>query len=273
MKIRNSALITLGFVGSMTAAQAQFVLLDDFESYTAGSSIGAAANWTSTVPAGRSDHTVGTETGNQYLSTASNAPGATYDGDVHSVFNNGSTLLADAATGTFFFRAQIGTGGAHAGVGMGITDALDAGWNDAAGIVRLGNRTDGATSNRTNFYGYNASTYDNLNVPAAVDEWYNVWVVLDNAADTYDVHMQRDGDATVATQTLVGDDLVFRNTTAAATIESIFIRAARDNTFAAFDDLHFAQGSNLANPVPEPSAFALLAGLLGLSVAAVRRRS
>jgi len=273
MKIRNSALITLGLVGLMTAAQAQFVLLDDFESYTTGSAIGGAANWTSTLEGGP-DHTVASETGNQYLSLS----GAN---NTHSVFNNGSTLLADGATGTFFFRMQTGTAGSHGGVGVSARDALQSGWSDAGAIVRLGDRIDQRPQNVNNLFAYNensgtSGTYDAYGT-LTVDVWYNVWIVLDNDADRqYDFYIQRDGDATYSTQTQIGTGLGYRDdaNTVTGSIESVFARTGITNTETFFDDLYFdGSGQNLVNAVPEPSAFALLAGLLGLSVAAVRRRS
>jgi hypothetical protein len=259
---KTQLLSTIGLLGSLATSQAAWSLLDDFESYTTGNNISTEnpTNWSNDT----ADGTIGEASGNKYL-----IQGGTTN--AHTVFNSGSTLLDGANTGTYFFRASMPAAGSHQGAAFSNRDGFAEGWSDAKGIVRFGG--DGGGLGQT-IYAYDSSTYSSITADADVSTWYNFWVVIDNAAETYDVYMQSEGDADFASQTQVADDYGFRksgtNTGATASIEALFFRTANDGSEARFDDLYFdGSGQNLANPVPEPTVSLLGAlGLLGL----LRRR-
>jgi MYXO-CTERM domain-containing protein len=266
---RHHILTAIGLFGSIATSQAAFNILDDFESYATGSNIGAATNWTSTLDGGP-DHTVAESSGNKYLSLSGT-------NNTHSVFNNNSTLLADGAAGTYFFRMLTATTGSHGGTGVSAKEGFQNGWSDGGAIIRLGDRSDQRPGNVNKLYAYNensggAGTYDEYSV-LTTDVWYNAWIVLDNDGDRqYDFYIQRDGDSTYGTQTQLGSGLGYRDdaNTAVGSIESLFFRTGLTNVGTSFDDLYFdGSGPNLANPVPEPTVTLLGAlGLLGL----LRRR-
>ena len=270
-KIMNTTKLTtaLALVSSLATSHAAFTLLDDFESYTPGAISPQTSNWSHDTSITGGDGTVGSASGNQYLIQGSTT-------NAHTVFNNGTTLLADNATGTYFFRALMPTGGSHQGTSPSAREGFTNGWSDGGAIIRLGGIDPG-----TNIYGYDEGTgasggYPLLTGATVANEWYNFWIVLNNSgvegARSYDVYIQRDGDATFDTQQQVGNDLLYRvdGNTQIGSIESIFFRSANDGVEAYFDDIYFdGGGANLANPVPEPSIMLLgTIGVLGL----LRRR-
>ncbi|MGJ8696776.1 MAG: lamin tail domain-containing protein [Verrucomicrobiaceae bacterium] len=84
----------------------------------------------------------------------------------------------------------------------------------------------------------------------ADNTWYEVWMVIDNASDTYEVHM-KGGALTERTQLDAGAQTVFgfRNGSATNAIENFFARTGNGTTGAMLiDDIYLATGENLANP-------------------------
>lgn len=106
--------------------------------------------------------------------------------------------------------------------------------------------------------------------PMNPDEWYNVWVVIDNDAvdPTYDLYYSAGVDA----PTLVAADANWRNTGALPVGQDLnaigFMAAGGDGSRLLVDNIYYAQGEDLSNPVPEPASLALM----GLGVLAMARR-
>jgi len=118
---------------------------------------------------------------------------------------------------------------------------------------------------------------------------YNVWFVINNSADNYQVYMQSDGDANLANPTLITgiaadgtgatSTFGFRNGAAAnALVTANFGNGATAALGAAnavnFDDIYIdPAGSNTTNPVtaPEPASLTLL-GIGALALVGRRRR-
>jgi len=242
MKTTRNMLTVVLVMAAAQAANAAFVLLDNFESYSTGQIESQSANWTSVSDA---NATVGLDPldgGNKVLKQGDGA------GDVNINFNNGSTLVADGATGTYFFRAYM-DGGVHNGAAVSPT-AAPAGWNDGKGIVRFGSSGQGNTT-----WGRDAGTYDLLTNQTQGAAWYKVWMVLDNSARTYEVWLQSDQNADFAAQTIIspalgsGDPLNFRQNVSDGDLVSLFFRAAADGGNILYDDLHIdSSGQNLTDP-------------------------
>lgn len=257
---RTTALFCAVIGGLVATSQADFVLLDDFESYSTGAITSQSTNWSAGAI---NDATVGSASGNQYLvqGTVNNA---------HTIFDNGSTLIADESIGTYFFRAYMPSA-THVGASISPIDAASTGdhWNDGKAIIRFG-----SNPVNTRIFGYNNPSYTTLSTSSESGSWYNLWVLIDNTTGNrnYDVWMQSDDDATYATQTLVGSDLAFRQGTADGDLQSLFFRSALNSTTAYFDDLYIDSAAhNLINPIPEPGTLGLVA-IFGGGVLVVRRR-
>lgn len=244
--MRKTVVLTCAILGVfVVTSRADFSLLDDFEGYALGEISSQSSNWTNNI----ADATVESASGNQYLvqGTTDNA---------HTIYNDGTTLLEDNATGTFFFRAFMPAGGSHNGIGVSAKEGYQNGWSDAGAILRFG-----GSDPATKMYGYDeaagaAGTYSLLSTNTTSELWYNFWVVLNNSGTegerSYDVYVQRDGDMAFETQTLIGDDLFYRvdANTVVGSIESLYFRSANDGVALYVDDLYFdGSGENLTSPL------------------------
>jgi len=109
---------------------------------------------------------------------------------------------------------------------------------------------------------------------------YNVWFVINNSTDKYQVYMQSDADPALATPTQIlgtdgTTDFTFRNSgTAAQPNDLVTANFGNGATTIAnavnYDDIYVdLSGKNLSNPAPEPATLGLL--VLGGAGALVRR--
>jgi hypothetical protein len=193
-------------------AAAQFVKIDDFESYTLGLIDGqsdGSGTWTAA-----SNLVVEAEpsVGNLVLNVGDTSP------ETNSFNTDSNLLLADGATGTLFFRVQRAAEDVIGHVVFGLSDVASPGaWGDYE--ASLGDRsqqrgpvTTGTLEVRT------GGAYNPVDFDIPPGEWINLWMVIDNAADTFEVYAQ--SDTKYPQQTLLDDDtgttaFAFRNGTTA----------------------------------------------------------
>jgi hypothetical protein len=90
--------------------------------------------------------------------------------------------------------------------------------------------------------------------------WYHVWIVVDNTADTFDTYLQREGDS----QFQASSAKTFRNGVAANDLVSFMLKVNSNsgqgsNGDAWFDDLYIAHGvdAHTADPLARPSSLAI----------------
>ena len=83
----------------------------------------------------------------------------------------------------------------------------------------------------------------------AVGSWYNVWMVVDQSTDTYDLYLNTGTDAATAAN-LIGSGLSFRNGTTASLDTILGLSGPAPIDYAVrFDDLTYLDGIDLTNPL------------------------
>jgi hypothetical protein len=262
--LKTACLATVALALAAQPVRAQYSLIDDFENYTVGTYSGGstafAANggpWQSSN--GGATGLVSIENdGDKYLAWGWNAGarGA----------NRTVTSIAEGGIGTYYF--QISTTDATPDTSYGLSD-LATGARGAfpdfeVQVALTYSATDGIRVGARN----GATTTLNLVTGLSVNTWYDVWVVVDNAVDTYDVYFGQTGDANTL-GTLIANDFGFRNGVAANGLV----------TFMTLANLHEDNNANLDNlyynptAVPEPTTAVLLLGGVVALVGCRRRHA
>ncbi|QNN21261.1 hypothetical protein HED60_02920 [Planctomycetales bacterium ZRK34] len=220
-----------GLCFAAAPAHAAFSLVDDFDSYTAGTNISGQGDWTSNSgsndvvvdPAGASNNAL-------YI-----GGGTTY---------NDAINIADGTTGTLFLRVRMPDGSLNSNFGMAQLAAPGAGvYDDFRAQVQvtgqLNVRDGGGFETLTTT---DADPADNRNV------WYNIWIVADNTADTVKVYAQSNGDSAFASQrqlTSGADEMNFRS--ASTALQSIYLVTQSASIY--YDDFYLdASAQNQINP-------------------------
>ena len=244
------ATATLALAFASLPTHAAFITIDDFEDYSDGDTHNdMGADWQNsgtvdTDPAGGTNLVLAYDTSNGY---------STYVGSDITIANN--------TTGTLFYRARIANGDIDFGSGMSdSTSANNWGdyeaqltWDELGTSVAVRNGSSATTTPHT---------------------WYNIWMVIDNTNDEYDVYLQSNDDANFSSQTKIGSTADFRN---GETSDDMVAFMLRSNSGASgtiyIDDMYLdTTGQSLNNPlIPEPASFLLLI-LGGLALVPRRRR-
>jgi len=275
--MRFACLILVGVLATLVlgpAAQAGFVGIDDFQSYTAGDNVDGHNGWHAWTPGDVGYFTAVVDpsgpSSNKVLKSHNDG---TFDEEhEYTAYNNSSSLTMPEGTtpATFFYRFM--------------STGPDAPHDQAWGLTSLATpHTWGAFRTRTALAGdgtlllRNGAINDEPFVPDC-GTWYSFWYVVHNVVngvdnDTWDVYVQ--GGA-YATQTQLADGFLF-NTASGGDVEADSLRTFEmitDWGDMYFDDIYVdTAGENLSNPtsaIPEPATLALLA--LGGAVSLIRRR-
>lgn len=182
----------------------------------------------------------------------------------------GSETIDVMETKTFFFRFKAADEKANQSIGLtGVTTPT----GDNSFRLQLINRH-GQFGVRHGGSEY----FTDIDTGLENNPLYNVWVVTDNATDTFKVYMNQNdlnaggAGATEADRLILGgiDTFDFRSPQAAAT-SRLMIHAFDGLDFEGkvwYDDLYMLGGECLANPVPEPATLVIL----GLGSLILRKR-
>ncbi|QDU88893.1 hypothetical protein Pla175_22770 [Pirellulimonas nuda] len=214
---------------------AQWSPLSDFETLNLGP-VGGQGGWTTTTGTGNAAYAVAADPANP----ANKALLATGFNE-NAYIPLGASAIADGTTGTLFFRMRTSD---LSDLVFGSSDvAAPAGFGDYEGYMVMG--VNGAPA--VNTWKVRAGAgFANFEAYAA-DTWYNVWVVLDNAADTNSLYISQGSGAA----TLLGSG-AFRNGTADPLVSLNLRMGASHNTNNAqgyLDDIYVDKsGQNLAIP-------------------------
>lgn len=172
---------------------------------------------------------------------------------------------------TVYFRMFLGATSTARNLVSGLAETPTSAYNDYAAVTRLsstgldtyhGNGTGGAAA---------GGGYLTVDSTVALGTWYDVWMVINNSADTYQMYYS-EGGGTPVLATTSGSLSTFglRNGGSEAISGFMVAGSSPTGTLGYIDDIYLdLAGSNLALPVPEPAA-ATFAGLAGLAL--LRRR-
>lgn len=238
------------------AIACQAALIDSFESYGVGKIRDGVTNgvWTA-IDSGTSFAVIASDDGttatNQYLQTGWNGGGrGAY---------RGIDAIDDASTATLFLQIMATSSSQDTSFGLSdIAAHASANWGDFEIQMALSN---GADADHADLHGRNGAS-----LQIALNQWYNVWVVVNQTTDTWDMYVNQ-GSADAAAGDLLQSGLSFRNGTVDDLVSFMVLTNYRDMNYK-IDNIGLADGVDLS-VVPEPATLALL-GLGGLAL--VRRK-
>jgi len=253
MRVLAAIMVLLGSVCSAA-------LVDDFEGYTTGLVRDGITDGAWTAIGNTMFVSVQAADDNQYLTYGWNGGGPR--GGYRSI-----DPISSTSTATLFMQIYVGTGTLdHA---FGLTDLAAPGQNYGDFRIQMGAASQSGAADKFRLIGRDASGVQDL---AVLDRqaWYNVWAVIDHAANTYDVYYTA-GAANATAADKVGTAITYRvgSTGSLSTLLTLANWAGEGDSFR-IDNIHLTVGTVLSNPVPEPATLVLL-GLGGL-LASRRRR-
>ncbi len=245
----------LGIITSflLAALMAQAALVDDFESYQFGpintvtttwvGEVDGSANLATSTASILSDPIDGWNTAIQLTQ------GGTGQQWVRSALNP-SAQIAQGTTGTLFVRFRAS---ATSDISFGLTD-MDTASNDWSHfrvqipIINGTIRARDVGNVRTLAWAHNGQQ-------VALDtNWYYLWVIVDNAADTIKLYLNQTGAAATENDKLVNvanlsqDTFAFRS--AADTLDQFFwrVQTGGADRHLTLDDIHIRPGTDLSVP-------------------------
>jgi autotransporter-associated beta strand protein len=238
----NSQSGSLVRVGRDGLGPASRFVIDDFESYNVGD-VRDVANppWTAHLNSSLVD--IENISGNKALSF----------GWISDFRGTSRSLPADAVldnseTATVFFRVNSRTDVPNHNIGLAdIADTNAANFADFESQLRIKAGTAGTFAIDARNGGAFTST---LASGLALNSWYNVWMVVNQSSDTYDLYMNTGtGDATPA-QKLNVTPLSFRNGTGDSLTKFLALSgSAPVDNGVLIDDITYLSGVDLTNPL------------------------
>jgi len=245
---------TIQVGGTGIAFSVSRFLIDDFEGYSSGD-VGAVASPPWTAHASTSWADVGYDgAGNKALSFGQTGlQGTSRDMPIDG-------QIDDSKTATFFFRFNSKTDDPDHNFGladMATTSGVD--FADFEAQVRVVDDPNASRTFMLDARDGGTFTVDPLAIGLALNTWYNVWMVVNQTTDTYDVYMNIGTGNANAGDKLNSSPLNFRNGTT-ATLNKILglANSAPIANGVLYDSLYFLDGINLANPLGGPDS--VLAG-------------
>jgi hypothetical protein len=267
---------------------AGFNLFDNFDSYITGPLSGQGGWTTSTTTGAHTDVVAATLPDKEVQVFGNSIPNSKPLGalsipnasSVATVYFNFKMAAAPSGNNFNFIVTDVTTPADTAGTSE-VQFNYDAGQTAPAGGVTNFRIRDGG-----NFRYTSLDTTTANEIPTVANALYNVWFVINNSADNYQVYIQSNDipalsgtphqvfglDGTTGVST--GGTFGFRNGAAANDLITVNMGNGAAGNAVNFDDIYVDNTSatpNLTNPVPEPAAIGMLA-LAGFGLLARRRK-
>ncbi|MBN2843851.1 MAG: hypothetical protein JXM68_12230 [Sedimentisphaerales bacterium] len=227
-------------VGLFLTSVSQAILVDDFDSYDISSSTKINDLGTPWVTISNADlvNVINDGTGNQVLA---------YGGS--GAYNPNITPIANTDTATTLFaRFYVNSEDCDNSFGLRDTDAAAwfADFEVQLAIIRSGTLTDG----KVDFKARNGGSTTFL-TSIDINKWYNVWLVINQSTDKYDVYLNT-GTAPATSADRLATGYSFRNGTLDPlnAILALSYSAASGGVY--FDDINLTPGADLSRPVVKP---------------------
>jgi hypothetical protein len=229
-------------VGDDGAGAPSRILIDNFETYALGDlRTVASPPWTAHQDTTFAD--VESLSGNKVMSFG-------WTGDFRGASRTlpDAAVLDNAATATLFFRVNSKTDVPNHNLGLGdVATTTAVNFGDFEAQVRLKQGTSAGTFaiDARDAGGFSATLAGNL----ALNSWYNLWMVINQASDTYDVYMNTGGVDATAANKLNAAPLKFRNgTTSDLNTFLALAGAAPVDNGVRVDSITYLSGFDLTNP-------------------------
>lgn len=236
-------------------------LIDDFQGYQAGLiRDGVTGGVWKEITSGSSFARIGEEEGNRFLQTGWNGGG-------RGAYRSIPAIADSCSAATLFMQIYAITSSQDTSIGLAdVVTTSAATWGDFEIQIALGNGDDAEHINLRARDGGTVETYMAL----AVGQWYNLWAVIDQTNDWYDLYVTSGTDSAAGSSPINPDPINFRNGTTADLAYFLALTNWRDMNYR-LDNIYLTEGVDLSYPIiPEPCSLVLL-GVGGLA-AGMRKR-
>jgi hypothetical protein len=243
LTIQSGSTVRVGLDGSGVARR---IVIDNFESYALGDvRTTASPPWTAHQDTTNAD--IENISGNEALSYGWAGTPTDFRGVSRSLPD--ATVVDNTSTATIFFRLNSKSDIPNHSVGLG--DKASTGTVDFADYETQLRIKQGTAAGTFALDARNGGSFTStLANGMALNTWYNIWMVVNQVTDKYDIYMNTGTSAAAAGNKLNASPLSFRNGTAADlnTFLALAGSAPVDNAVR-IDDLVFLSGLDLTNPI------------------------
>jgi len=261
-------LIPVSLLTSLTAS-AIVTVIEDFESAATNDEVGTLAGWTQfTDPDMDADIQ---EVDSNKVLRIQLPSGAINNDDAGAWISLGTSIPTSSSAATLFYQMRFEDSGARAFAGLSAASTTDLA--SSVNFDEVAAYAGGITSG-AGFGSRDGGTTDSAGTPSE-DTWYNVWLVVDNSTQTYDVYINSGTSAATAGDLLFADQ-AFRTGADGipGALDKLIVLGTNNSSDATYFDNFTLDdaGVNLNYQlVPEPSTYALISGIL-VSLLLLRRR-
>lgn len=254
------------------SAPAIVTVVEDFQGAALDDDVGTLTGWTEyTDPNLQMDIKADPADGTNQVLRVQLPSGTIDNSDAGAWISLGTSIPTTSAAATLFYQMRFEDAGARAFAGFSAASSSDL--SSSVNFNQTAAYAGGITSGG-GFGSRDAGTTTSAGAPVT-DTWYNVWLVVDNSSQTYDVYVNTGTSAATAGD-LLFDDHAFRTGADGipGQLDKLIVLGTNNSADATYFDNFIIDGSaaNLNYQlVPEPSTYALISGIL-VSLLLLRRR-